>query len=504
MPPHTDISPDARRAMTLTLACSAALSASLQTVVVPLVPGIGGQLGVGVGAAGWVLTANLLSSAVLAPVLGRMSDLRGRRSLILLCLASVVVGSLLCLGSASLPVLILGRVLQGASGALYTLAVSLVREELPAHRVPGATSLIAGALGLGASLGVVMAGLLSGTGGDYRLVFAVHCVLAAALLATAVRTLPRAVRTGSGGRVDWWGATLLAGFLVAWLTVLSQGRVWGWSSPAVLAATGGGAVLCLVFVMVELRTPEPLVDLRALHGRSVLLINGLALLSGALIIVGRLPVSQFVQTPPSLAGYGFGASVLSASLVFMVPGLVAAMGGSVLDSRLVKRYGGCSAVVVGGGAGCAGYVGLALLHDAAWQLMVFGAVVAGAVSVGASALPVLLARHVPAEDFGAANGINALSRWIGSAAASAAVAALLTAPQGRSYPQSSSYVQVFLLGAALSAAVVVIGGFTGKAVTSGRDAVRAADRTAGVMRASWGSRVGRSPRGRRSGRAAGW
>ncbi|MGQ4328883.1 MFS transporter [Streptomyces hayashii] len=153
----------------------------------------------------------------------------------------------------------------------------------------------------------------------------------------------------------------------------------------------------------------------------------------------------------------------------------------VLDGHLVKRYGDRSAVVVGGGAG---YVGLALLHDAAWQLMVFGAVVSGAVSVGASALPLLLARHVPAEDFGAANGINALSRWIGSAAASAAVATLLTAPEGRSHPQSSSYVQVFLLGTALSTAVVVLGGFTGKAVTPSRNAVRATDRTADVMRKS--------------------
>ena len=141
-------------------------------------------------------------------------------------------------------------------------------------------------------------------------------------------------------------------------------------------------------------------------------------------------------------------------------------------------------MVVGGGAGCVGYTGLAVLHDADWQLMVFGAVAAGAVSVGAAALPVLLARHVPVEDFGAANGINALSRWIGSAAASAAVAALLTAPEGRSYPQSSSYIQVFLLGAALSAAVVVLGGFTGRAVTPNGEAVRAAGRTAGVMRGS--------------------
>lgn len=71
-------SPSAYRALTLTLAASAALSACLQTAVVPLVPAISGQLKVGrTAAASWTLTADLLASAVLAPVLGRISDLRG-------------------------------------------------------------------------------------------------------------------------------------------------------------------------------------------------------------------------------------------------------------------------------------------------------------------------------------------------------------------------------------------------------------------------------------------
>jgi MFS family permease len=485
MPSHADIPGGTHRATILTLVGSAALAASLQTVVVPLVPEISRQLGVGTAAAGWVLTASLLSSAVSASVLGRVSDLRGRRPLILFCLASVVLGSLLCLSFASLPALIIGRLLQGVGGALYTLAVSLVREELPADRVAAATSLIAGALGIGASLGIVVAGLTSGTGGDYRLVFAVQSLLATAILITAARTLPRGARPGSGGRMDWWGATLLSGFLVAWLVGLAQGRVWGWSSPVVLGALGAGAVLCSLFVAVELRSPEPLVDLRALRSKPVLLINVLALLSGALIVVGRLPVSQFVQVPPSVAGYGFGASVLSASLIYMLPGLVAAMGGSALDTSLVKRSGGRSAVIVGGCAGLAGYVGLVLLHDAPWQVMAAGAIAAGAVGVGASALPVLLAQHVPAEDFGAANGINALSRWIGSAAASAMVAALLSAPDGRGYPSESSYIQVFLVGAAVSAAVVVIGCFIGKSVTLRPDVVRApTDRTVGLTQRS--------------------
>jgi len=457
MPSPPAPAPSAGRTLTATLAASAALSACLQTAVVPLVPDISSQLEVGTAAASWTLTANLLASAVLAPVLGRISDLRGRRSMILLCLAAVIAGSVLCLCFKSLPMLVLGRVLQGAGGALYTLAVSLVREELPSERVPGTTAAITGALGVGVSIGVVLAGVMTAMGGDYRLVFVVPCAAAVVILVSAPRTLPDTARR-SGGRVDWWGAVLLGGTLVSWLTALSQGPTWGWTSVAFTGAVCTGAVTLVAFVAVELRLVQPLVDLRELRGRQVLLINGLALLGGALIIVSRLPVSQFVQTPPSVAGYGFGASVMTASLVYLMPGLLTAMGGSVLDGRLVKRYGGHRSVIVGGSAGLFAYLSLALMHDGAWQVITASAVTCAAVSIGASALPVVLARHVPSERFGAGNGLNALSRWIGSSVASAALGVLLSPDEGKPYPRENAYAQVFSLGAAASA-MVVLGGF---------------------------------------------
>ena len=103
----------------------------LQSLVVPVLGVIATQLGVSPGAAGWVLTANLLAAAVLTPVLGRLGDLQGERPVMLAILVAVVLGTLLTLLATSLPLLLVGRVLQGASYGLFPLAISVLRREVP-------------------------------------------------------------------------------------------------------------------------------------------------------------------------------------------------------------------------------------------------------------------------------------------------------------------------------------------------------------------------------------
>src|SRR5438309_1041651 len=98
------------------------------------------QLHVSAGAAGWVLTANLLAAAVLTPVLGRLGDVRGERPVILGILVTVTAGTLLAALTSSLPLLLVARVLQGSSYGLFPLSISVLRRELPAARLSVAMS----------------------------------------------------------------------------------------------------------------------------------------------------------------------------------------------------------------------------------------------------------------------------------------------------------------------------------------------------------------------------
>jgi MFS family permease len=117
------------------LAVTVANLSLLQTLVVPVLSMIAQQLDTSLSAVSWVLTANLLAAAVLTPVLGRLGDVYGKRPVMIGILVVVLIGTLIALLTSSLPVLILARVLQGASYGLFPLSMGVLRDEVPAERL---------------------------------------------------------------------------------------------------------------------------------------------------------------------------------------------------------------------------------------------------------------------------------------------------------------------------------------------------------------------------------
>src|SRR3954469_12731740 len=109
--------------------------AVLQSLVAPTLGTIGEELKVSTGDASWVLTAYLLSAAVLTPILGRLGDMVGKRRVLIVILSLLLVGTVLAALAPNLGVLIIGRILQGAAGAVMPLSIGIVRDELPKERV---------------------------------------------------------------------------------------------------------------------------------------------------------------------------------------------------------------------------------------------------------------------------------------------------------------------------------------------------------------------------------
>jgi MFS family permease len=140
------------------LALAGAVFAVLQAAVVPALPNIDRALHAGPSSGTWILTVNLLATAVLTPVLGRMGDIHGKDRMLRVVLTALGLGTLACAVAPSLPVMLAGRVAQGAGGAVFPLAFGVLRDELEDERVAGAIGLVSSLLGIGAGLGLVIAG----------------------------------------------------------------------------------------------------------------------------------------------------------------------------------------------------------------------------------------------------------------------------------------------------------------------------------------------------------
>ena len=135
-------------ALTFAVLGTAALAFSLlQSLIIPAIPQLEQTLHTSESGASWLLTAYLLSAAIATPILGRVGDMVGKEKIIVAVLIALTVGSLISALATSLPVMLVGRVIQGTGGAIFPLAFGIIRDEFPAERVAGAIGVMSAILG---------------------------------------------------------------------------------------------------------------------------------------------------------------------------------------------------------------------------------------------------------------------------------------------------------------------------------------------------------------------
>ncbi|GAA2722904.1 MULTISPECIES: MFS transporter [Streptomyces] len=407
------------------LSLAAMVVSMMQTLVVPILGLIQNDLHTSSANVSWVTTATLLSAAVFTPLLGRFGDQHGKKQTLVGVLIVMVAGSVLAAVTHSLPWLITGRVLQGAATAIFPLALSVLREEVRPAKLPGAMAMVSGTLAFGSGLALVATGLLtSGDNPDYRSAFWLATGLAALAL-IAVVTLVPATRETTGGRTDVLGALTLAATLILLLLPITQGHEWGWSSTRTIGCFAGAAVMAALWTLVELKVREPLVDMRMFAHRPVLFANIAGLLVGFGSFALFIGVSYLVQMPSKVTGYGFDASVLRASVEYLLPSTIVSLLAAPVGGQLVRHKGPRLVLILASLVGTAGFAWIALDHDHAYSVIAAGMCVGAAISLGYAAMPAVIVASVPHHQTGIANGINSISRSTGSAIGSAMITTVL-------------------------------------------------------------------------------
>jgi MFS family permease len=392
--------------------------------------------------AAWAITAMTLSAAVATPVVGRLGDLYGPRRVLLAVLLIATVGMVVAAAAGTLPLMLFGRMLSGIGGGVFPLAYTIIRDVFPPARTASAVGLMSSMLGLGGAVSWCLAGpIIDLLGWRWLLWVPVAGLVPGVLLAWWIvpASAPR-----EAAKVDWWGAALFAGWLVAALTALTEGMDWGWTSPGVLGLLGLAAVLAAAWLRVESRVAEPLVDLRLMRVRGVWTANAASLLSGYALMAGGLLFPLLVQLPAS-TGYGFGGTATQAALLQLPASIgmtAAGMTAGLLDRRIGSRL-----VLLGGAVlTAAGYAFVVVEHAAMWQLYVGGLGRGIGLGFAYAAVANLVVAAVPAGETGVATGINTLIRTVGASLGTQVSAVIVAGLPGE---------RGFSAGFAVSAAVMV-------------------------------------------------
>jgi EmrB/QacA subfamily drug resistance transporter len=427
-----------------------------QTMVFPALPTFQAEFGASTAWATWVLTGFLVSAAVTTPLLGRLGDQFGKERMLLVSLGLFLAG---CLGASlawDIWSLIGFRVVAGAGGALFPLSFAIIRDELPAEKVKVGIGLLSAVWGVGGGFGIVLSGVIVDHL-SWRLLFLLGSIPVAVALALVHRYVPESpIRSPS--RVDVPGALLLSGALLTFMVGLTEGEDWGWISAPLLGLLAASAALFVAWVLVELRSSAPMVDMRMLTHRPVLLTNVATMISGFALFSCFVLVPTFVETESS-HGYGFGASATEAGL-FLLPSSIAMLFAGPLAGLIGRRLG--SKWPLAGGMLVVSVAALlfAVAHDDAWPVLIASGLLGLGVGAAFAAMAGLIADNVDPLEMGVASGMNTVVRVIGAVIGGQIGAALLTAQTigDTSIPAESAFTTTFLLScvAALAAAAISV------------------------------------------------
>jgi EmrB/QacA subfamily drug resistance transporter len=426
--------------------------AVLQSLVAPALSTISRDLHASTADTSWMLTAYLLSASVLTPILGRLGDIAGKRRVLIGVLAVLAVGTLLAAVAPNLVVLIVARALQGAAGAILPLSIGIVRDELPKEKVGVTVGLLSAIFGVGAGIGIVAAGPIVEHLSWHWLFWLPLVLVVVALLGTIFGIPESPVRTP--GRLDVLGAGILSAALVALLLAISKGQAWGWGEAKTLGLLALGVLGLIVFVLVERRVREPLVDMRLMKLRGVWATDLVALILGFAMFGTFLLVPTLLQLPAA-TGYGFGKSVAESGL-FLLPTVVTMVVFGPLAGMLDRRFGPKVPMFLGAVSVVAAFALPAAAHGAIWQILLSGVLTGAGIGLAFAAMSNAIIESVPATQTGEATSVNTIARTIGSSIGTAVVAAVITSnstPQG--LPTDAAFTNGFWVCAGVAALAIV-------------------------------------------------
>ncbi|MCW2899027.1 MAG: major facilitator superfamily 1 [Streptosporangiaceae bacterium] len=427
---------------------------TLETMLSPALPMIQEAVGASTPAIAWVFTGLLLAGAVSTPVIGRLADVRDKRPVLLGVLAVVAAGTLLAALATNVAMLTVGQILQGVGLGLVPLSVGIIRDTQSADRIKSGNGLIVGTAASSTAVGLLVAGPLL-TVLPYTWLYWIPFAVIVATTVCAWFVVPSCPPSRQG-RVDWAGAALLAvGLGLALIGITRSSRI-GWTSPLVLGLILGALVVLAAFVVVELRTAEPLVDLRLLGRRAVLLTCAVS------FVVGFGTFAVFVLVPtmvemPTETGYGLGGSAIATGLYLVPLGIVGTLV-APLTGALERLVGARGVMLVGTGAMVAAALVLLGADTQPWLILLSTALAGLTVGFGLTQGMNIVVATVPEERTASVSGLAFVAKSIGGTLGAQIGAALLngsTIP-GTELPAWDGFRSAFTVAAVISIAAVLL------------------------------------------------
>lgn len=460
-----------------------------ETMLVPAIPELINDFNISYSTSSWILTTYLITGAVMTPIAGKLSDIYGKKKILLIVMLFYTTGVSIAGFSTNIDFMLLARGFQGVGLSMFPIAFSIVRAQFPREKIAIGQGIITSMYGGGAVIGLSVGGAIVQHYGWHATFFTIIPIAITLLFfiwryipadkeeAERTRTLQQQERqiqhhqqdqkfVTSHKNIDMKGAITLAVAVTSFLLVLTYLEVGTGSSTGknstiessstMVAASFAvlGIISLALFILVEKRSASPLIDFRLLLNKRILLANIIIVIVGYSMFTVFQTIPILVQNPQP---NGFGGDPIRAAKVQLPFALIILVFGTA-SGFIITRLGSMKTIIIGTVVGAIGFSALEIFHSTEFIVSLNLGIIAIGISLSSIGAQNVIILSIPRQNSGMSLGMTTFLRILGSSIAPAVAGMLLqqyqyTAIVGgtiQSFPSSEAYNLIFLIASIFS------------------------------------------------------
>jgi MFS family permease len=442
-----------------------------ETMLLPAIPEIMKDFNIPYNTAIWVFSAYLIVAAVMTPISGRLSDIYGKKKVLLALLILYTVGIIAGGFTNSISTLLISRIVQGVGLAAVPVAFSILRDVFPVEKLSIAIGVFSSAYSAGSVLGLLFGASIIQSFGWHATFFLIAPVAAivTTIIATfvpsrkspqqqSVKSIDTIDKEQKNNKVDIKGGIFLSITITTFLIGLTLLETGGISNSALVLSSFGISSLSLgIFIAIEKKTKFPLIDLTMIKHKIILPSYILLILTGITMFLIYPTIVQLVRTPQPI---GFGGDAIAAGnvqLPFMITFLIFA----TISSFIINRFGNVKPAIIGGLFVIIGTSSLFVFHSKEIEVSTNLALMAVGLSLTNIVGWNILVSSSPKEYTGISVGVGALLFFLGMAIGPALSGIYIQMNQSiiegidGLFPSKESFNMIFLTAGILSIGLMV-------------------------------------------------
>jgi MFS family permease len=451
-----------------------------ETMLVPAIPDLIKDFHISYSTSSWILTTYLVAGAIMTPIAGKLSDIYGKKKVLLVIILIYAAGVSLGGFVTNFYEMLLVRIIQGIGMSMFPIAFGIIREQFPLKKLAIGQGVISSMFAAGAVIGLVAGGHLIQNYGWQATFFSIIPIVF--VLLAIVQKLVHVNNThphwkteeqnqhtnNAKTSIDIQGAVTLAvsvtAFLMA-LTFVETGDVV--SSTTTLGLTAIGIVYMVLFLIIEQRSSSPLIDLKVLLNKTILPANIMIMVVGLSMFMVFQTIPVLIRSPIPL---GFGEAPVDTANVQLPFALVLLIFGPT-SGFIISKLGSTKPIIAGSIIGAAGFASLLMYHSTEFMISASLAVLSTGLSlINVGSMNVIMLA-TPKQNIGVSVGMSTLIRIIGASVGPAMAGMFMQTHKtsipgiAGAFPAPDSYNLIFLSALVVSLASIGLAVFLRRAVS---------------------------------------